>query len=317
MKIFITWSGAQSHNVATALKDWLPYIFPGMELFVSSESIRKGKRWRAEISKELDTSNFGIACLTPDNLTAPWLLFESGALSKSVKEASLYTLLLARLRPADVDGPLSDFQHTTFEKEDFFKLVKSINEVNTPKVEEPRLRVMFDKFWGDLDDKVSSAIATVAKPPKSRSVEEMLIEVLDVTRQIARNLPEPKGLLEVIAANVTEAEQKNLWINILETMKRKFGVEPETVSALSKGVGHLSTDAYTVTFSNIMDHQRLSGSALKHLQETLTALGYAGLRVFAKVNVFAKVETPPTPPPKPKRGRGIVRPVGGRNSVES
>src|SRR5256885_2019151 len=165
MKIFITWSGTQSQSVATALKDWLPYIFPGMELFVSSDSIRKGKRWRAEISKELDSSNFGIACLTSHNLQAPWLLFEAGALSKSVKEASLYTLLLGGLRPADVDGPLSDFQHTTFDREDFFKLVKSINEVNTPKLEESRLKVTFDKFWQDLDDKVSSAIATVSKPP--------------------------------------------------------------------------------------------------------------------------------------------------------
>ena len=61
-------------------------------------------------------------------MEAPWLLFESGALSKSVAEASVYTLLTGGLRIGDIEGPLSHFQHTVFEKEDFFKLVKSINE---------------------------------------------------------------------------------------------------------------------------------------------------------------------------------------------
>src|SRR5258707_22079 len=117
MKIFISWSGKQSLSVATALRDWLPYIFNGAELFVSSEDIRKGKRWLLEVAKELDSSNFGIVCLTRENLEAPWVIFEAGALSKSFKEASVSTLLVGGLGIADIKGPLSHFQHTIFEKE--------------------------------------------------------------------------------------------------------------------------------------------------------------------------------------------------------
>jgi hypothetical protein len=110
MKIFVSWSGKPSLAVATALKEWLPYIFNGIDLFVSSEDIRKGKRWPAEVSKELGATNFGIVCLTPDNLDAPWLLFEAGALSKSVAEASVFTLLTGGLRIGNIEGPLSHFQ---------------------------------------------------------------------------------------------------------------------------------------------------------------------------------------------------------------
>src|ERR1017187_4443058 len=170
MKIFISWSGKPSLNVATALRDWLPYIFNGIELFVSSEDIRKGKRWPLEVSKELDASNFGIVCLTRDNLEAPWLLFEAGALSKSVKEASVFTLLVGGLKMSDIEGPLSHFQHTVFEKEDFFKLVLAINvNQKESKQDETRLRKIFEKFWDELEASISQSIKPDSKPEKKRS----------------------------------------------------------------------------------------------------------------------------------------------------
>ena len=134
MQIFTSWSGTQSHKAALALKDWFETYFSDITLFVSSEDIRKGRRWSLDMSGELEASNFGIVCLTPDNLQAPWILFESGALSKKLKQASLCTLLLGGVKPSNVDGPLSHFQHTIFEKEDVFKLVKDINECRTSEV---------------------------------------------------------------------------------------------------------------------------------------------------------------------------------------
>lgn len=99
MKVFISWSGEVSHKVALALHDWLPCVLNEAKPFVSSEDIRKGNRWLLDISKELATTRFGIICLTPDNLTAPWILFEAGALSKSLKDSQVCTLLLGKLKP--------------------------------------------------------------------------------------------------------------------------------------------------------------------------------------------------------------------------
>jgi hypothetical protein len=48
---------------------------------MSAEEIGSGVRWNAELASALDATNFGIVCVTKSNLTAPWLLFESGALA--------------------------------------------------------------------------------------------------------------------------------------------------------------------------------------------------------------------------------------------
>ena len=272
MKIFISWSGQRSLSVATILKEWLPFIFGGIELFVSSENIRKGKRWPAEVSKELEASNFGIVCLTDDNLEAPWLLFEAGALSKSVKEASVYTLLLGGLRASDIEGPLSHFQHTVFEKEDFFKLVQSINDTpGQPKQPEVRLRRIFEKFWDELEVAISKAIKTDAKPEKKRSAEEMLNELLETTSYIARNIPElrekqPQSEKRIKASlPLTEG----LWKTIVEAVGK---VSPFLKAYLLEAVAcQLSNGVLTVLFpDDCADHVALvDNSRNAHLMQTV------------------------------------------------
>jgi TIR domain len=215
MKIFISWSGSYSHGVALAIKDWLPFIFPDIDAFVSSEDVRKGKRWLVEISKELANSNFGIICLTRKNLEAPWILFEAGALSK-LKTANVCTLLMDNLRPGDIDGPLSHFQATQFTKVDVLKLTLSINSQRGKSgIDEPRLKAMVEKWWSDLE-------SNVAKLPSDRKIggdahrsdREILYEVLEITRSIARDTSETqiqdlRKLRMLLKLPVSEIELSN------------------------------------------------------------------------------------------------------------
>jgi hypothetical protein len=198
MKIFVSWSGNPSLAVATVLREWLLDVFTGVKVFVSKEDIRKGKQWMSEISQELNDTNFGIACLTQDNMTAPWLLFEAGALSKHIKESAVCTLLLGGLRPGDVEGPLSHLQHTIFEKDDVFRMIKDINNVlDGERREEGRLKKLFDKYWTDLETNVAKALKTTTKAENKRKTDDMLYELLETTNFIARNLhPEPRTLEE-------------------------------------------------------------------------------------------------------------------------
>jgi hypothetical protein len=111
MKIFISWSGIRSKAVAEALHDWLPTIIQAVRPWLSPADIDKGTRWRTEVATELEHSQVGIVCLTPENLNSSWLLFEAGALSK-IQESSFICTLLYDLEPSTVVGPLGQFQHT-------------------------------------------------------------------------------------------------------------------------------------------------------------------------------------------------------------
>jgi hypothetical protein len=306
MKIFVSWSGKHSLGVATALKEWLPIIFNDVELFVSSEDIRKGKRWRQEISKHLETCNFGIACLTPENTKAEWILFESGALSKHVQDSSLWTLLLGGLRFADIDGPLSDFQHTAFEKDDFYKLLKAINDAHTQgKHDEGNLKKIFEKFWDELESNVAKALKSETKPEKKKSTDEILNQVLEIVSQIARNTPARDDDPLDLMLRPTPKTQDELWNRILEEVGKE---SPFTKSYLLEAEGKLVNGMLTIHFNPEFDeHVNLVDNERNRLllEKVLAKLGYTqcGIRFTSGVpnpNPLPQRGFPPVPARKPK-----------------
>ena len=103
MKVFISWSGARSKKVALIFRDWLPTVIQAIEPFVSSEDIEKGARWNTDIAQELKESSFGLICVTKENLSAPWLNFEAGALSKTIDNTYVAPLLFD-VKPSDLKG---------------------------------------------------------------------------------------------------------------------------------------------------------------------------------------------------------------------
>jgi hypothetical protein len=142
-----------------------------------------------DVSKELATTRFGIICLTADNLNAPWILFEAGALSKSLKDSQVCTLLLGQLKPTDVKGPLAGFQHTIFKRDDFKKLVKAINgEIEQSQLSEGVITKVFDKWWTDLESNVTKILGSSPEAaPEERSESDVLKEILELSRYIARH----------------------------------------------------------------------------------------------------------------------------------
>src|SRR4051812_29919367 len=126
MKIFISWSGVPSRAVAEALRDWLPKVIQSLRPWISSRDIPKGTRWRQRLAEELQDAKVGIICLTPTNLNENWILFEAGAMAKSLAESLVCTYLYG-VRPAEIIGPLSEFQATRAEHDDTKGLLTTIN----------------------------------------------------------------------------------------------------------------------------------------------------------------------------------------------
>jgi hypothetical protein len=185
--VFISWSGRRSLWVAEALRDWLPIILEAAAPWVSAKDIDKGSRGLFEVTKALNGMKVAIVCLTPENQTEPWILFEAGALSKTIDEKSrLCTYLLGGLQNQDVKPPLGMFQHTKSDEEDTFLLIQTINKaINERPVPEHNLRRRFDGFWPDLKKRLDAMPAPEEVVEPSRPVEEVMAEILELTRAAA------------------------------------------------------------------------------------------------------------------------------------
>lgn len=160
MKVFISWSGETSGQVAKSLRSFLQDVNQQIEPWLSTTDLAAGARWGDELAKSLDETNFGVICLTREALDSPWLVFEAGALSKSVAQGRVCPYLIG-IRPAEVTGPLGQFQSKLADRDGTFDLLAAINEsAETGKLPEDRLRRYFERFWGDLE----TALLQAARP---------------------------------------------------------------------------------------------------------------------------------------------------------
>lgn len=157
MKVFLSWSGSKSHRVALTLRDWLPSVIQSIVPYVSSEDIDKGARWSTDIAKELEDSGFGILCVTKENLHAPWLTFEAGALSKKL-EKSYVSPFLFDIKRAEINGPILQFQSTVHDKEDVFKLINTLNKAcGETKLSDERIEKAFKTWYPTLQQELKKS----------------------------------------------------------------------------------------------------------------------------------------------------------------
>jgi len=187
MKVFISWSGEASKAVATALHEWLPRVIQYAEPWVSTQDISSGGRWSLSLGEQLQEQNTGILCLTPDNLTAPWILFEAGALSKWLGN-SLVCPYLFRVESTEVTGPLGQFHMEKADKEGTRKLLATINNAAIDrKLESVHLQESFDMWWPRLEEKLASIELLPSAVP--RPDRDLLVEILNIVRQLSRDMP--------------------------------------------------------------------------------------------------------------------------------
>jgi hypothetical protein len=206
-KVFISWSGELSRKLAETLRDWLPSTLQYVKPYFTPEDIEKGAKWGSEIAKELESSNIGVICLTRDNTEKPWILFEAGALSKSIEKGRVCTLLFD-LDAADLKGPLTSFQGTRFVEEDFKRLVVTINSAaGDARLESAVLDDVFSMWWPKLEAKVNQILKSHVKDGKKekRSDRDILEELLELSRLSAKNPVRPHrvsrhALMEIIEA---------------------------------------------------------------------------------------------------------------------
>lgn len=126
-RVFISWSGETSRVVAQGLKDAIESAFARDEVtvFFSRVDIAAGTEWYQAIKDEVENSAVGIICLTPENVSAPWIYYEAGAMTMRYdRPAAVIPLLVNVELPAR--SPLRELHFKTLNREGFISMIETI-----------------------------------------------------------------------------------------------------------------------------------------------------------------------------------------------
>lgn len=210
MRIFASWSGDESKQIAELLKSWIPCVIQDAEVYVSSQDIGKGERWLASVSNNLSEIDFGIIVVTKTNVNAPWILFEAGALSKSVK-GIVVPLLCGIDNFEAAKSPLTQFQYARPVQSEMRDLLLQVNSFCSKPLDQTRIEAALSKWWPDFVSKYEQIELPEVKVPKKETDSSRLQNIEDALGQMMfemrrmRNVQETLGNARVTAEAIAES----------------------------------------------------------------------------------------------------------------
>jgi anti-anti-sigma factor len=116
---------------------------------MSTQDIQPGAPWGTALHEQLKRADFGLLCLTSENLAAPWILYEAGALAMSSKVGCVVPLLLD-VCPEMLPAPLAQFQSVPADKEGTWRIFRSIRSAQGVVPAEEAWRQEFEREWPTL-----------------------------------------------------------------------------------------------------------------------------------------------------------------------
>jgi hypothetical protein len=153
----------------------------------------------SEIRDNLSEATAGMVCLTRENLTEPWILYEAGALSTKAVDR-LWTVLLD-LPHTDVPDPLKALNHTKAEKADVLKMVGSIHKTvvaaGFKTCAESDLKDYFEAFWPELERAITQLQAQDPVPTAQPDPQQ---EMLGIVRAILQRVSQDRWREEKMLA---------------------------------------------------------------------------------------------------------------------
>lgn len=210
LEIFLSWSGPKSERLAQIFKNYIEDFFANATVYMSSEDIHGGEKWRDNIEKNLNDRNFSFIFLTPDNLKSKWIYFEAGALSKSMDSVKIQPFVYD-LDPGDIGEPLSAFQARKLNKDNIRKTFVDLNDLlgDDSKFKNENLIRNFERMWNnsmeseiaavdDIEDSVHSDINDADLLNEESKISLILETVNELKNKQDRNKQISKGERYVI-----------------------------------------------------------------------------------------------------------------------
>lgn len=211
MQIFLSWSGAESRRAADALRTWLTGLFTDVGVWMSEHDIEAGSPWATALHDQLRRADFGVLCMTADNLQSPWIIYEAGALAVTAKPGCVVPYLLG-IAANTLPAPLGKFQSAIADREGTWKVVRSIA---TQLAEKPveGLRGAFEAQWPTLAEQLGLAIQTTVIDG---------IFVIRLTDDQIENAAEMQALIERIKSHLL-ASNKEVIVDLSEVSYMSSG----------------------------------------------------------------------------------------------
>lgn len=194
MKIFLSWSGEQSRQLADAFANWLPNVLQHVEPYISSKNIGLGERALDNIKNELESSSFGIVFVTKENIKAPWINYEAGAISNSLGIKRVIPVMYdCDLIELD-DSPLRQFQAAKdLEKDNVRRIIMEINNLSDEfELDNDRVEKAFDQWWEVLENDLTSIKENDSSTTENKtklSAEEMTESIYNTLQMGVLNNP--------------------------------------------------------------------------------------------------------------------------------
>ena len=259
----------RSQRVALALKNWLKLVIQTSEPYVSASDIDKGAMWSSEIFAELESTDVGIVCVTPENLQRPWISFEAGAVAKRVGHARVMPFLFGMDKSGiPANHPLFLFQSTTYDRADVQQMMLSLGKAgNLPVGMMDTIEQLSELLWPRLQAELDG----IAKDPELQqpakdhpSQNEMVAELLQLTRAQQSELIRIGMLLR----RDRDADQ------LMQALVRKVAPQSEDEERPPTNIAHVLSRYYSdrdaTKLRNFLVHP--SSSSLSELADDLASL---------------------------------------------
>jgi hypothetical protein len=217
MDVLLGWSRERSRLMALELHRWLPQVLPAIKPWMSELDIDKGKDWSDALHGFLAEAKAVVVSITPENVRSPWLYYECGQIAARTETNLICPYLLEDEHSILADGPLARTQQTKAQKEDTFRLMKSLNKsLGSRAIDEGTLGGSFEREWiglsGTLDRirqmevKGPNAAAFIATDADRLAGTNLSEEAREMILEIGKD---QRGLILTSSTNMGQHFQTN------------------------------------------------------------------------------------------------------------
>ncbi len=196
VKVFISWSGEASHQVAKTLRDWVPQVLQSVEPWLASSELISGQPVAKSIEGSITSADVVLLCLTRQNMLSNWTKIES-AVALNAKRPII---------PVCIDFPVSDlsgmfamYQGMTLDEAGIHRLMTALNSRLTDPMESHKLDrllgIWMPEIFRDLAKNTAGAnftgegtlklIGQKQGPPVEDLMQKILREVQSLAAKVA------------------------------------------------------------------------------------------------------------------------------------